>query len=92
MVHGCEYLVWCCEILSAGTDRIDAQVGALQGYDNANAIALELWEKTYPNALQIALTDTFSSEAFFKVMTHGTVHGSGTDSGTGLGQTPAFRT
>ncbi|KAI0788058.1 nicotinate phosphoribosyltransferase [Fomes fomentarius] len=41
-------------------------VGALTGYSHANATALELWEKTYPNVLQIALTDTFSTEAFYK--------------------------
>ncbi|KAI0714393.1 nicotinate phosphoribosyltransferase [Cerioporus squamosus] len=41
-------------------------VGALRGYEHANATALELWEKTYPNVLQIALTDTFSTEAFYK--------------------------
>lgn len=37
------------------------------GYENANGVALKLWEETYPNALLIALTDTFSTEAFFKV-------------------------
>lgn len=42
-------------------------MGALTGYEHANATALELWEKTYPNVLQIALTDTFSTEAFYKV-------------------------
>ncbi|KAI0709863.1 nicotinate phosphoribosyltransferase [Earliella scabrosa] len=41
-------------------------VGALRGYEHANGTALELWEQTYPNALQIALTDTFSTEAFYK--------------------------
>ncbi len=44
-------------------------MGALRGYEHANATALELWEKTYPNVLQIALTDTFSTEAFYKVRT-----------------------
>ncbi|EJF55844.1 nicotinate phosphoribosyltransferase [Dichomitus squalens] len=41
-------------------------VGAQKGYEHANGTALELWEKTYPNALLIALTDTFSTEAFYK--------------------------
>ena len=41
----------------------------MRGYEHANATALELWEKTYPNALHIALTDTFSTEAFLKVRT-----------------------
>lgn len=43
------------------------QVGALKGYEHANAIALTLWETVYPNALLLALTDTFSTEVFFKV-------------------------
>ncbi|KAJ7352578.1 nicotinate phosphoribosyltransferase, partial [Mycena albidolilacea] len=41
-------------------------VAALKGYENANSIAMDLWEEVYPNALLIALTDTFSSETFFK--------------------------
>ncbi|KAM5544591.1 hypothetical protein V8D89_001489 [Ganoderma adspersum] len=41
-------------------------IGALMGYENANGAALKLWEETYSNALLIALTDTFSTEAFFK--------------------------
>jgi hypothetical protein len=43
------------------------QVAALKGYEDANSVAMNLWEEVYPNALLIALTDTFSSEAFFKV-------------------------
>ncbi|KAJ3535969.1 hypothetical protein NM688_g6901 [Phlebia brevispora] len=41
-------------------------IGALRGYEHANSISLDLWEKTYPNDLHIALTDTFSTEAFYK--------------------------
>jgi len=41
-------------------------VAALKGYENANSVALDLWETVYPDALLIALTDTFSSESFFK--------------------------
>ncbi|KAF7375058.1 Nicotinate phosphoribosyltransferase [Mycena sanguinolenta] len=41
-------------------------VAALTGYEDANSIAMNLWEEVYPNALLIALTDTFSSETFFK--------------------------
>ncbi|KAI0774971.1 nicotinate phosphoribosyltransferase [Trametes elegans] len=41
-------------------------VGALRGYEHVNATALRLWEETYPNVLLIALTDTFSTEAFYK--------------------------
>jgi len=41
-------------------------VGALQGYENVNGKALDLWEQVYPNVLLLALTDTFSTEAFYK--------------------------
>ncbi|OBZ72659.1 Nicotinate phosphoribosyltransferase [Grifola frondosa] len=41
-------------------------VGALRGYEHANAIALNLWEDVYPEVLHLALTDTFSTEAFYK--------------------------
>ncbi|EPS93605.1 hypothetical protein FOMPIDRAFT_1063457 [Fomitopsis schrenkii] len=41
-------------------------VGALKGYERANATALALWEEVYPDALQLALTDTFSTAVFYK--------------------------
>ncbi|KAG8876387.1 nicotinate phosphoribosyltransferase [Tulasnella sp. 331] len=45
-------------------------LGAMYGVEKANLLALELWEKVYPthtsNELHIALTDTYTSEAFFK--------------------------
>ncbi|KAF8920145.1 nicotinate phosphoribosyltransferase [Mucidula mucida] len=42
-------------------------VAALRGYEVANSLALELWENVFPSSsVLIALTDTFSSEAFFK--------------------------
>ncbi|KAH9838774.1 nicotinate phosphoribosyltransferase [Rhodofomes roseus] len=41
-------------------------IGASKGYEHANGIALTLWEEVYPNALQLALTDTFSTEVFYK--------------------------
>lgn len=44
-------------------------VGALRGYPHANGLALSLWEEVYPTALLLALTDTFSTEAFFKDFT-----------------------
>jgi len=44
-------------------------VAALKGYEAANSVAMDLWEEVYPNALLIALTDTFSSETFFKSYT-----------------------
>ncbi|KAG5219957.1 nicotinate phosphoribosyltransferase [Salix suchowensis] len=43
-----------------------SNVAALKGYADANSVALDLWEEVYPEALQIALTDTFSTQAFFK--------------------------
>lgn len=39
----------------------------MQGYERANSRALELWSSVYQSALLLALTDTFSSKAFFKV-------------------------
>ncbi|KAK0450032.1 nicotinate phosphoribosyltransferase [Armillaria borealis] len=42
-------------------------VAALKGYETANSLALELWEQTFPDSRAlIALTDTFSTGAFFK--------------------------
>ena len=54
---------------------VSLQVGAIHGYDNANGKALDLWESIYPNVLLLALTDTFSTEAFYKVReTYGLSH------------------
>ncbi|KAF9474684.1 nicotinate phosphoribosyltransferase [Pholiota conissans] len=43
-------------------------IGAMKGYENANGIAMHLWEEVYttPDAPLIALTDTFTTEAFIK--------------------------
>ncbi|KAF8274821.1 nicotinate phosphoribosyltransferase [Lactarius quietus] len=41
-------------------------IGAMRGYEHANGIALDLWEEVYPNAVLVALTDTFSTKAFFQ--------------------------
>ncbi|KAI0293813.1 nicotinate phosphoribosyltransferase [Russula brevipes] len=42
-------------------------VAAIRGYEHANGIALDLWEEVYPNTMTLlALTDTFSSKAFFQ--------------------------
>jgi len=41
-------------------------VAALKGYENANSIALDLWEELYSGSLLIALTDTFSTDSFLK--------------------------
>lgn len=43
----------------------------MRGYENVNGLALNLWEETYSaaksNVLHIALTDTFSTDAFNEV-------------------------
>jgi len=43
-------------------------IGAMRGYEHANGIALDLWEGVYqPNKMTLlALTDTFSTKAFFQ--------------------------
>ncbi|KAH8822815.1 Quinolinate phosphoribosyl transferase [Flagelloscypha sp. PMI_526] len=45
-------------------------IAAIMGYEVANKVALKLWEETYPEpgVLKAALTDTFSSEVFFRDM------------------------
>lgn len=40
--------------------------GAMYGYDNANYLALENWAKVYDGDLGIALSDTYTSDVFFK--------------------------
>ena len=42
-------------------------VAAIGGYENTNGRAMDLWEMVYPNVLLVALTDTFSTEAFYQV-------------------------
>lgn len=48
--------------------------GAVYGYEGANIRALSLWEQVYPpsemSGLLICLTDTFSSDAFFREFIH----------------------
>ena len=39
----------------------------MKGFEHANALALDLWEDVYPDDLHLALTDTYSTEAFYKV-------------------------
>jgi len=41
-------------------------IGAMRGYEHANSIALDLWEEVYPDSVLVALTDTFSTKAFFQ--------------------------
>lgn len=41
-------------------------IGAMHGYEHANGIALDLWEEVYPDVVLVALTDTFSTKAFFQ--------------------------
>ncbi len=64
MVHGCEdpSPLKCITAYS----RL-LKVAALRGYENANGMALDLWETVYPDGPLIALTDTFSTESFYKV-------------------------
>lgn len=40
--------------------------GAMYGYDQANYLALENWIKVYDGELGIALSDTYTSDVFFK--------------------------
>lgn len=42
---------------------------ALGGYSAANAQALDAWKKIYPEALGIALTDTYTTEVFLNSFT-----------------------
>ncbi|KAH9995740.1 nicotinate phosphoribosyltransferase [Russula vinacea] len=45
-------------------------IGAMRGYEQANNIALDLWEEVYPKGQTLlALTDTFSTKAFFQNFT-----------------------
>ncbi|KAF9267639.1 nicotinate phosphoribosyltransferase [Marasmius fiardii PR-910] len=42
-------------------------IGALKGYENVHNLALEMWEQAYyKKMILLALTDTFSTEAFYK--------------------------
>ncbi|OCH94914.1 nicotinate phosphoribosyltransferase [Obba rivulosa] len=41
-------------------------VGAIMGYEHVNHLALKLWEDVYSDGMLLALTDTFSTQAFFK--------------------------
>ncbi|TIA93375.1 hypothetical protein E3P99_00113 [Wallemia hederae] len=41
-------------------------IAAMTGYSNANYTALTLWEKTFGDKLLIALTDTFTTDAFWR--------------------------
>ncbi|TFY72028.1 hypothetical protein EVG20_g971 [Dentipellis fragilis] len=41
----------------------------MRGYEHANGIAMDLWEAVYHDVLLIALTDTFSTKAFWQDFT-----------------------
>ncbi|KAG7089687.1 hypothetical protein E1B28_011343 [Marasmius oreades] len=42
-------------------------IGAIKGYKNVHDLALELWEQVYDRKMiLLSLTDTFSTEAFYK--------------------------
>ncbi|KAK2463479.1 hypothetical protein APHAL10511_004565 [Amanita phalloides] len=50
-------------------------VAVLKGYESANSTALALWESVYPSgASLIALTDTFSTEVFFRELVNKPEH------------------
>ncbi|KAF8072119.1 nicotinate phosphoribosyltransferase [Lyophyllum atratum] len=44
-------------------------VAALKGYEHTHNVSLDLWESVYRDSVLIALTDTFSTDAFFKDFT-----------------------
>ena len=48
-------------------------VAAIGGYEDANGRAMDLWEEVYPNVFLVALTDTFSTEAFYQVRSPTTI-------------------
>ncbi|KAG6873243.1 hypothetical protein C0995_001262 [Termitomyces sp. Mi166 len=54
-----------------GTGRFSgtSNVAAINGYENTHSTSLGLWEAVYPDSLLIALTDTFTTHAFFKDFT-----------------------
>lgn len=43
-----------------------SQIGALNDYEDVHHNAMQLWEVALPNGNYVALTDTFTSQAFFK--------------------------
>ncbi|KAG6840932.1 hypothetical protein C0991_003190 [Blastosporella zonata] len=51
------------------TLHLAPQVAAIKGYSNTHSVSLDLWEVVYPDSLLIALTDTFTTDAFFKDFT-----------------------
>lgn len=66
MVYGCmRFFLIVTLFLPLTTLRI--KVAALRGYENVNGLALDLWEEVYPKDPLIALTDTFSTDVFYKV-------------------------
>lgn len=65
MVHGC----WWISLGYNGQTNTYLQIAAITGYLKSNTRASDLWERIYPingpGVFHIALTDTFSSKAFF---------------------------
>ncbi|KAJ3572410.1 hypothetical protein NP233_g3105 [Leucocoprinus birnbaumii] len=72
VVQGLVYLAYRYNLAPVGTIAHEwfMAVGAIEGYKHVDEIALRLWEEVYPDcpSLLVALTDTFSSEAFFSEM------------------------
>jgi hypothetical protein len=62
MVHGCKVF-----LLLTGGVLTSTKIAALKGYEDANGIALDLWTQVYSSSLLVALTDTFSTDVFFRV-------------------------
>ncbi|EGN99004.1 hypothetical protein SERLA73DRAFT_108274 [Serpula lacrymans var. lacrymans S7.3] len=62
------YLAYKYDLMPIGTIAHEWFMGvaALRGYEHANSTALDLWEQVYPSDLLVALTDTFSTEVFYK--------------------------
>ncbi|KAG6907090.1 hypothetical protein DXG01_010624 [Tephrocybe rancida] len=46
-----------------------SNVAALEGYTQTHSVSLDLWEAVYRESLLIALTDTFTTDAFFQDFT-----------------------
>jgi hypothetical protein len=63
MVHGSESM----ETICANQSKEEKKVATLEGYEGGTARALTLWQETYGTDLSLCLTDTYSSEVFFKV-------------------------
>jgi len=62
MKHGCR-------VLGTQAHEWYMAIAALHGFGSANEIGMRLWVDAYQGDLGIALTDTFTTEAFFRAFT-----------------------